>query len=108
MDIYTAAIRGQKRQLLKHIESDPRKINQRFKILRSQLVNKPNENDWMTPLAFALLGNRVVSMEILLEHGADPTIDNGEGLSLRQFVEQHGCHKDLLERLDKAIKHTNS
>lgn len=100
MDIYTAAIRGQNKQLLQHIESSPQLINQRFKTLRSQLVDKPHDNDWMTPLTFALLGNRLESMVILLEHGADPTIDNGRGISLRQFVEQHGCHKELLERLD--------
>ncbi len=102
MDIFTAAAFGKIDQLEKQLAQDPSRLDQRFADIRPG--GNPSENDWMTPLVYAVLNNREDAVRYLLEKGADPDVTNGSDQSLLDIAGDGGnaeivsLLKDALER----------
>ncbi len=89
MDIFTAAARGNLTQLKAHLEEDPQRHTLRFSEVRPAACG-PQDNDWMTPLAYAVLNGREAVVRLLLERGADPDVDDGAGKTVRQLAKESG------------------
>lgn len=88
MDIFTAAAFGKLDQLEKRLAEDPSRLDQRFADIRPG--DHPGDNDWMTPLVYAVLNNRVEAVRYLLERGADPDVNNGSDKSLLDIAKDRG------------------
>ena len=88
MDIFTAAAFGKLDQLEKQLAEDPSRLDQRFADIRPG--DNPGENDWMTPLVYAVLNNREEAVRYLLERGADPHVNNGSDQSLLDIARDGG------------------
>ena len=108
MDIFTATIRGRNRQLEELLSIRPELINATFKTVRPASINSKNgkddkhDNDWMTPLAFAVMCNRENILGLLLSLGADTTICDPEGTNIIELAENHGCSDDIISQLKQA------
>lgn len=89
MDVFTAAARGNLPQLTAHLEADPQCHATRFREVRPEECG-PQDNDWMTPLAYAVLNSQTAAVHCLLDHGADPDVDNGAGRTIRHLAEDVG------------------
>lgn len=88
MDIFTAAAFGKLDQLETRLAEDPSRLDQRFAEIRPG--DKPSDNDWMTPLVYAVLNNREEAVRYLLDRGADPDVTNGSGQSLLDIAKDGG------------------
>jgi ankyrin repeat protein len=88
MDTFTAAAFGKIDQLEKRLAEDPSRLDQRFADIRPG--DNPSENDWMTPLVYAVLNNRVEAVRYLLECGAEPDVNNGSDQSLLEIAKDGG------------------
>lgn len=102
MDIFTAAVRGNLNQLKSHIETEPASVNQHFDTVRPPLKNAlSHENDWMTPLIYALSGNKHDAVKLLLDNGADINIKNNQGNGVLEIAQECGCDSAILSLLKK-------
>ena len=88
MDIFQAAMRGKLGELQRLLDENPDYLNMRFADIRPA-KEKPCAGDWATPLVFAVYGDRPEAVAFLLERGADATINDGGGKSLRSLAEEH-------------------
>lgn len=88
MDIFTAAAFGKLDQLENQLTEDPSRLDQRFADIRPG--DNSSENDWMTPLVYAVLNNREEAVRYLLENGADPDVTNGSDQSLLDIARDQG------------------
>lgn len=88
MDIFTAASRENIGRVQTLLAEDPARLNQRFAEVRPNRA-QPCENDWMTPLVYAVLNNRLEMLKYLLEQGADPSASDGQEQSLVTIAEQY-------------------
>lgn len=101
MDIFTAAAFGKIKQLEKQLAEDPSRIDMRFADIRPG--DSPCENDWMTPLVYAVLNNRQDAVRYLLEKGADPGVTNGSGQSLLDIAGDGG-NTEIFSLLKGALE----
>ena len=105
MDIFTAAIRGRVEQLELLLAADPALLDIRFKKVRPARGNPSNdthENDWTTPLVFAVLGNKDKSVDLLIGKGADVAVSDANGTTLLSLAMGNGCSDNIIEMLKKA------
>ena len=100
MDIFTAAAFGKIDQLEKRLAEDPSRLDLRFADIRPG--DNPSENDWMTPLVYAVLNNREEAVRYLLENGADPDVNNGSDQSLIDIA-RDGGKSELVSLLTGAL-----
>lgn len=101
MDVFTAAIRGRTEQLDAMLAAEPELVNARFKTVRpveSVKTTDTHDNDWMTPLVYAVMGNREATVKLLLERGADVSVSDSDGRSISDLAQQQGC-SDTISRL---------
>jgi len=101
MDIFTAAAFGKIDQLETQLAEDPSRLDQRFADIRPG--DNPSENDWMTPLVYAVLNNREEAVRYLLENGADPDVNNGSDQSLLEIAKDGGKSEIVIAMLIGAI-----
>jgi len=87
MDIFCAAARGKLEQIDKRLSEDPTRLNMRFGTLWTG--SEPRDNDWMTPLVFAVVNNSEDAVRTLLDRGADATVADGAGNSVKTVAEKH-------------------
>lgn len=105
MDIFTAAVRGNIEQLASILSIDPTLLDVRFKAIRPPRNNSPSdvhENDWTTPLVFAVLGNKEEAVELLLDKGADIGVSDTNGSTLLSLAKSNGCSEDVIKLLENA------
>lgn len=102
MDIFTAAARGRTDQLEKRLAEDPARLDQRFPAVRTGKTNR-FATDWLTPLAVASTNNQFETTKMLLRLGADPKIDNGEGVPLLEVVKEHAS-PEMVELMETAFQ----
>ncbi len=105
MDIFTASIRGNIKQLESLLAKDPELLEIRFKEIRpSRPGNTDNhhENDWATPLAVAALSQREEAVELLLDKGANVAVSDANGTSLLALAENHNCSGNIIKALQIA------
>ncbi len=99
MDIFTAAARGNVGQLEQRLSEDPTRLDMRFFDIRPG--DNPANTDWLTPLAVAVGNNRAEGVRLLLERGADPSVNDGKGTDLLSLAKTHET-TDILELLEKT------
>lgn len=87
MDIFTAAARGNLKELRRHLDADAAGHRMRFSEVRPNSCG-PMENDWMTPLAYAVLNARAEAVSFLLEHGADVHVASPAGKSILDIAQE--------------------
>lgn len=56
-----------------------------------------------TPLLLAALGKRWETVGVLVEEGADPTAEDGEGRSVLQLVKEDSAPRRLVYRIERLI-----
>jgi len=86
MDIFTAASRGKLDQIKARLAEDSDRLNMRFVSIRSN-PNRTWELDWMTPLVYAVLNGQPEAVRLLLERGADITVNDGKSESVQSIAE---------------------
>lgn len=102
MDIFTAASRGKIERVKAQLVEAPARLNQRFAEIRPNKT-QPCDNDWMTPLVYAALNDRLEVVRYLLEQGGDPTVGDDAGQSLWTIAEKHSGPK-VLDAIKEALK----
>jgi ankyrin repeat protein len=66
-------------------------------------LNKPDNDDYSTPLYFVLQYGKLKGIPWLLEHGADPNVKNGElGRTSLHAAAARGCNDEVLQMLIDA------
>ena len=85
MDIFTAAARGNLDQMRARLAEDRTRLDQRFAEICPGDV--PQESGWTTPLVFAVANNHPDAVRLLLEAGADRSVTDGKGATLRSIAE---------------------
>ena len=103
MDIFTAASRGILTQLDTLLSDQPELLEVRFAQIRPSPM-RACENDWMTPLVYASVSNQLLAVKYLLDKGADPTVNNKNGVSLLTLVKNNLCKAEIIETLQEAQK----
>ncbi|WP_179954029.1 ankyrin repeat domain-containing protein [Denitrobaculum tricleocarpae] len=101
MDIFTAVSRGNIGQIRILLAEDPARLNQTFGEIRPNKT-QACENDWMTPLVYAVLNKRQEALEYLLEQGADPRVSDGAGQSLFSLAEEQ-AGPEMLQMIADAL-----
>ena len=84
MDIFTAATRGNLKQITKRLAEDAARVNQLFAQVRPGA--RPSPSDQATPLVYAVLSDQAGAARILLENGADPKVKDAKGVPLMQLA----------------------
>lgn len=105
MDIFTAAIRGRVEQLELLLATDPALLDIRFKAIRppqDNTADDTHENDWTTPLVFAVFGQKEKAIELLIGKGADVAVSDSNGTTLQSLAASNGCGDNIIEMLEKA------
>ena len=97
MDIFTAAIRGNLAQLQRCLEQLDGNVNVRFATVRPVSSKAGNDQDWMTPLVFAVMGNKLDIVQFLVAAGADLNVSDGQGQDLLTLAERQGCSGEIIE-----------
>ena len=101
MDIFTAAAFGNIDQLETRLAENPDLLEQRFaKVRRSE---GKSDNDWMTPLVYAVLNNRADAVRYLIDRGADPGVNNGSDRSLPDMA-RNSADPELASLIMDAVK----
>ncbi len=59
------------------------------------------ENDWMTPVVYAVLNNRMEMLQYLLDQGADPQVRDDSGQSLLALAAER-ADPETLQLLQNA------
>ncbi len=103
MDIFTAVSRGKTNRVRALLEEDPARLNQRFGEIRPNKT-QACANDWMTPLVYAVLNNRIEMLEYLLTEGADPSVNDGAGQSLLSLAEDRAGPEILKPQILQIIR----
>jgi ankyrin repeat protein len=88
LDIFAAAAFGLTDRLVALLEQKPEQANIRFGKFRPH--GDPSDNDWMTPLGFAIVNRRAEAVRFLLEQGADRTVRDASGRSYRDLAQETG------------------
>lgn len=88
MDIFTAVSRGKTDRVQALLAENPARLEQRFADIRPNKA-QACENDWMTPIVYAVLNNRIEMLKYLLAQGADPSVNDRSGQSLVTVAEPH-------------------
>ena len=92
MDIFGASAQG-RIDIVKHLlreQSDC--LNRKFYELRPN-QSQPCENDWMTPLAFAVANGQTEVVALLIEQGASTQVSNGMGTSIQSLARERGNNR---------------
>ncbi|MCP5081036.1 MAG: hypothetical protein GY948_04995 [Alphaproteobacteria bacterium] len=89
MDIFAAAARGNLAQLREHLVKDAEAHAVRFSQIRPAECG-PQDNDWMTPLAYGVLNGQEAAVRLLIAHGADLDVGDGAGNTIRHLAEEGG------------------
>lgn len=105
MDIFTAVALGKLDRIAQLLSDHPSLLEIRFFDTRPN-QKKPCDLDWMTPLAFAVSHNQQGSAKLLIEQGANTTVNNGKGLSIFD-VARDQADKEMTELLEK-VSNTHS
>ncbi|MFT4184888.1 MAG: ankyrin repeat domain-containing protein [Rhizobium sp.] len=88
LDIFAAAAFGQIDQLADILTMRPEQRDIRFGEFRPR--GQVNDQDWMTPLGFAIVNERVDAVRFLLEQGADHFVRDATGRSYRDLAAETG------------------
>lgn len=97
LDIFAAAAFGQIEQIKAHLAADPPLLEARFR--NHCRSGRPDPNrDWLTPLGFAILNDRIEAVRLLLNRGADRKVNDAAGRSYRSLAMQTG-DDDLIAEL---------
>lgn len=99
MDIFTAAARGNIARLEKRLADDPASLERRFAEIRPG--DAPCDNDWMTPLACAVLGNQPGAVKYLLARGANPVVADGANNTLLTLAAERSDETMVAMLIDK-------
>ncbi|MEZ2127328.1 ankyrin repeat domain-containing protein [Sinorhizobium sp. CB9] len=89
LDIFAAAAYGMMDQLTALLDADPSLMERTFGSFRPSGRADP-DRDWLTPLGFAVLNGRFEVIHFLMKRGADPTIRNTSGRSLKHVAREMG------------------
>lgn len=98
MDIFAAAATGKTDQIIAHLNKEKSLVNARFQDVRTGPQDS-FERDWVTPLWYAAVNGQVDAAKLLLENGADATVCDANGRSIRDYAVDAGQSGivDLLE-----------
>ncbi|MEM8555855.1 MAG: ankyrin repeat domain-containing protein, partial [Pseudomonadota bacterium] len=83
MDIFAAAWVGKTDVLASLVADQPNLLNARFTTVRQNTEACPD--DWKTPLAVAVTDGQTETAAWLLQAGADPTVTDPDGRSIRDI-----------------------
>jgi len=97
LDIFAAAAFGQTEQIKAHLSANPALLDGRFRD-HYRTGRRDLNRDWLTPLGFAILNDRIEAVRLLLDLGADRKVNDGAGRSYRSLAMQTG-DDDLLAEL---------
>ena len=106
MDVFTAAVRGRTGQLEAMLTTEPELVNARFETVRPVVEgteNASHNNDWMTPLVYAVMGNREATVKLLLEKGADAAVSDANGNSIYYLAQKNGCSQNIINLLKQNL-----
>lgn len=98
LDIFSAVARGKIDVIDALIGSDVRQLDLRFGALRPH-PDKPCDMDWMTPLAFAVVMDRLDCVDFLLSRGASIVVAREDGTSLIDVAREHSTQA-IVSRLE--------
>ena len=96
-DIFNAAARGDLKQIDARLGEDAAWLNRTFGEVRPG-KDRLCDNDWATPLWFAVVNGRSAAVEHLLDLGADRTLTDDAGRGLIEIARSSG-HEEIAEML---------
>ncbi|MDO9418937.1 ankyrin repeat domain-containing protein [Pararhizobium sp.] len=89
LDIFSLAAFGKVDAVAEKLASHPGLLDRPFGQFRKR--GKPDPaRDWLPPLGFAILQNQADMVRFLIEAGANTTIRDGAGRSLKDLAREHG------------------
>ena len=100
MDIFAASATGKTEQIETLLAADPSLVNARFRTVRTGAQDS-FDRDWAPPLWYAAVNGNLEAVQLLLDHGADPDIEDGEGKSIKDYAMNAG-HMEVVEMLDQT------
>lgn len=106
MDIFMAAATGNIKQIEARLNEHPGWINAPFSTVRPTLENSW-ENDWATPLWYAVMNGQIAAVEYLIQAGADPAIEDSAGRSIAEHAAL-ADKTDIAQLLAEAISTGNA
>ena len=106
MDIFLASAMGQINQIDARLQEDPGWINTPFSTVRP-CPEKEWDNDWATPLWYAVMNGQTAAVEHLLSKGADPGIEDPSGQSIAAHAAAAG-QTEIAQILNVAIAQGDS
>lgn len=98
MDVFAAAALDRVDHLEDALDADPGLVNARFRSVRTG-PQESDPKDWATPLWFAAVNGRAGVVRFLLERGADPSVTNPEGKSIREYAYEGG-HAEIAKTIE--------
>jgi ankyrin repeat protein len=102
VDIMEAIEYGLTERILAILEGDPDALNRPFS---AYSLNPLYAEGWYTPVAFAVIRERIETVRLLLAHDADTTVRAPDGRSLYEIAQQKG-HGDIAALLKSRNAHS--
>ncbi|MEM9139519.1 MAG: ankyrin repeat domain-containing protein, partial [Pseudomonadota bacterium] len=97
MDVFASAALGTPEQLAALLDEDPGLVHTRFHSVRTG-DQESVDNDWASALWFAAVNGREDMARLLLDRGADPDLQDGDGKSIAEHAADQG-HPEIAEFL---------
>lgn len=100
VDIFAAAATGNVEQTRGILADDPNLVNARFKTVRTG-PQESFERDWVTPLWYAAVNGSLEAVRLLLDHGADPNVEDAKGQKIKDYARDAG-QSEVVEMLTQT------